>query len=105
MTASWIVALMAVFLGCSSSSDGGDQPDEFDAQVICEDFVTDRLEVPTSAEFLDQHAFSPTANSWRVSGLVRALDRTGSKVRLTYQCTLEYLGDDEWRARNVDVQD
>lgn len=105
MTLSGTVALMSLSSGCSGSSDAVDVPNSVEAQEICEGFVTDRLEAPTSAEFLDQHAFSPEPNVWTVRGMVRALDGTGSKVRLTYQCTLKYLGDDKWRARDVEVHD
>lgn len=98
LAAAYAVLVLTTFTSCStdsSSGDGGgdtDEGDGFGAEVMCEEFVKQRLKSPGSAVFSDQQHTDRGASTWDVTGVVDSWD---------YSCTMKYLGDDEWKARDV----
>lgn len=93
--------------GCSASTSSDDpEPDVEDdiaAEVMCEEFVKDRLKAPATAEFSDQHAESIGEQRWDVTGSVDSENSFGALIRSSYRCDIRYLGDDQWRAKTVKV--
>ncbi len=104
-----VTALAALTLtSCSSTSSGSDDPDEdtrddIAAEVMCEEFVKDKLKAPSTAEFTDQDATSTGQQRWDVTGAVDSQNGFGAMIRSTYRCDIRYLGDDQWRAKTVTV--
>lgn len=84
--------------GDSSSSSGGDGRDEFGAQVMCEQFVEDRLKAPATADFpsSSEYVVSGSGNSYTVQGYVDAENSFGAKIRTNFVCEVRDNGDDTW---------
>jgi len=88
----------------SSSIDSGPEPDRGDAigaQVICENFVEDRLRSPSSADFSGTEARHVRGPVWIVAGQVDSDNAFGASIRNTYICKVSYLGNDRWRLVNM----
>lgn len=98
------LAVMLLLLWAMSGLDAADNADEVDAQVMCEQFVKKQLKAPSTADFSEQSAISTGDNAWKVTGAVDAENIFGAKIRGSYSCELEYLGDDQWHATSVDIQ-
>lgn len=112
MTGAALAACLLIALGaCSSSEDGGssdnppvsDEGDGFTAEVMCEEFVKERLASPSSAEFSEQDHAERAGSTWLVTGVVDSENKFGAMLRADYACTMRYLGDDEWQGRKVSV--
>lgn len=96
---------------CSSGGGGSDEPDgpELDAQdgfmaeVMCEEFVKERLKAPATAEFSNQQHREIKDQRWDVTGIVDSENGFGALIRGSYRCDIRYLGDDNWRAKTVAV--
>jgi len=89
---------------CGSSDSGKDKPDvgdEFGAQVVCEDFVKDRLKSPSTADFGDWEREHVGATLWRVRGNVDSQNAFGAMIRNSFVCTVEAQGDDRYRLRKL----
>lgn len=80
--------------------------DGFGAEVICEEFVKQRLNFPGTAEFSDQdHQPSDEEEFWIVTGTVEADNASGQTQLANYRCNLTYdEGDEEWTASDVFLQ-
>lgn len=94
-----ITAAALALAACSYS----DEPDKYGAQVMCEDFVEDRLRSPGSADFQrPDSTIEVGTNEWQVSGSVDAENGFGALVRIDYVCTIRADGDGMWTL--VDLQ-
>lgn len=79
--------------GGDSSADAGD---EIGAQVVCEDFVEDRLKSPSTADFSETEV-TGVEPEFTVTGAVDSENSFGAAIRNTYSCTVMYTGNDNWR--------
>lgn len=101
-----VLPLLLMAVGCEVSSDddsGDDSGGGFAAEVMCEEFVKQQLKAPGSADFSEQQHNEVGEDKWRVVGVVDSENSFGAKLRADYACELKYVGDDEWRASNVEV--
>lgn len=92
--------------GCTTTGDSKkekDNGDEIGAEVMCEEFVKDRLKAPSTADFSDEKARSLGGPRWDVSGSVDAENSFGAPIRMQFRCDLKYMGNDKWRAKTVAV--
>lgn len=65
------------------------------AEVMCQQFVEDRLKAPTTADFDTAH--SGEGPTYTVTGTVDAENSFGAKVRSSFTCQVTYEGDERWR--------
>jgi hypothetical protein len=79
-----------------------DDPDKYGAEVMCEEFVEDRLKSPGSADFQRPTTTEVGTNTWLVSGSVDAQDGFGALVRVDYECTVRGDSDGLWTL--IDMQ-
>lgn len=89
-------AVIGVFALASLADDGGDsgsEPTGDKAVVMCEEFVSDRLKSPGSAEFGRASATSAGAGTWRVRGAVDSENGFGAMMRTDYVCVVSADGD------------
>jgi len=100
----WMLyAIGAVILLCIAAfvfpAVKGDKTDGFDAQVVCRDFVRDRLKAPSTADFSDvDHTGS--APTFTVTGNVDAENSFGAMLRMRFTCVVEDAGD-QWRLKSL----
>lgn len=99
LAAALLITPLAAGCGSSGKDDGGGG---FGAEVMCEEFVKDKLQSPASAEFSDQ-AHNDSKYGYRVTGIVDSENGFGAMLRADYACELKYVGADKWRAKNVEV--
>lgn len=81
-----------------------DKGDAETAQVMCERFVEDELLSPSSAEFYSDQAVDYGLRMFMGSGSVDSENASGTMVRSNFRCYMKYLGDDEWRPKQVNVR-
>lgn len=84
------VTLLALILACVGGAfaifSGGDTgPDSIGAEVMCEQFVKDRLKAPATAEF-PKPSTVQDGLTFTVTGAVDAENSFGAKVRTRYVC-------------------
>ena len=110
--------LMLVLLGCSAfwigtrighaqfdtAIDTG--PDKISAFVMCEQFVTDRLKVASTAKFPLSNGSDVTVSQlddahYRVNAYVDSQNSLGAILRIRYDCTVRYTGNENWRLENL----
>ena len=72
-----------------------DAPGEGEARVVCENFVSDRLKAPGSAEFNRPEITPDRDGQWVVRGSVDADNAFGATMRVDYTCTVRDTGDGE----------
>lgn len=93
---------------CSATTSDEPEEDREDgimAEIMCEEFVKDRLKAPATAEFSNQRAESIGDQRWDVTGTVDSENSFGALIRSNYRCDIRYVGDDKWRAKTVKVSD
>lgn len=95
-----LLIVAAIGGGCAVEDDGSG--DGFTAEVMCEEFVKDRLKSPATAEFSEQ-AHRADGAAWVVSGVVDSENGFGALVRSDYTCELRRVSDDEWQADAVNL--
>lgn len=103
-----LVALVALSVpalvsSCSTSPEDRKESEGFTAQVMCEEFVKDKLKAPSTADFSEQEHVAE-GKGWRVTGSVDSENSFGAKIRSSYTCVLENTGGDEWTASRVEVE-
>lgn len=77
--------------------------DEWTAQVMCEEFVGDKLKAASTAEFFNQQ-HKVTGKHWFVWGEVSAENSYGGTVDMAYSCLLDETKEDGvWHAKSVMV--
>lgn len=89
---------MLAVIGIGSLSDGDS---EAGARVACENFVTDRLVSPSSANF-SRPDVTEDNDLYTVSGHVDADNRAGAAIRIDYDCVVRHTGGDDWRLVQLD---
>lgn len=94
------VAMASVATGCSATDDA---PDKYDAQVMCEQFVEDRLKSPGSADFNDTTA-TGGGNTWHVTGTVDSQNGFGALVRSEFMCNMSVSGE-TWTLEDFNFED
>jgi hypothetical protein len=87
-----------------------DAGDDIGAIAICKKFVSQRLTAPTDAQWPGPFDEAPEVrqtglDTWRVASWVDAPNALGVHIRITYACTVRYLGDDQWRLEVLDLQE
>ena len=96
-----LLAVTVLLVSACSSDDGGsgdaDEGDAGTAQVMCREFIKDRLKSPSTADFSDESPTETGKQTWRVSGSVDSENGFGAMIRNDYVCTIRYAGDDNWR--------
>ena len=95
------IALMVaggIVLSLISNSGGGDGgADQYGAQVMCENFVKDRLKSPDSADFSNETTTMGVNDTlWEVSGDVDAENSFGASLRSHFTCVVRYTPADEY---------
>lgn len=97
VTVSW---LTGVFGGSSAATAPKVRtPDQFDAQVMCQQFVTDRLKAPASAVYASGRAVQRErldGDRYRIRSYVDAQNSFGAQVRTSFDCTVRYTHDEQW---------
>lgn len=96
-----------VWRGCSatgSGSDGGVQCDEMNARVAAEQFVTDNVKSPSTAEFGAGPEWKITnteGNRWSVVSWVDAQNAFGAVVRAKFHAVVVCKGDGNWTLESL----
>lgn len=75
----------------SSSGDGASGDENFsegEARFACEEFVSDQLKSPRTAEFTRPTVTGAGVDTWDVVGSVDAENSFGATVRIDYSCTV-----------------
>lgn len=104
--------LLLVFVAMAViSSSGETEPQKRDtmAMIQCRNFVRDRLNSPSTADFpfLDYSVTPEGSNTFLVKSYVDASNRFGATVRSNFNCRVRYVGGDDanqWNWRLVDLQ-
>ena len=94
--------------GSDSSEPEVDKGDSTDAYLVCQDFVSEGLKAPSTAEFasMSNSTINNTSGDyWSVSSYVDAQNSFGAMIRTHFVCELTYRGDDYYRLDNLDFGD
>ncbi|ROO51081.1 hypothetical protein EDC02_5945 [Micromonospora sp. Llam0] len=76
----------------------------FDAEVMCQEPIKDRLKAPATAEFPPAEVKKNGA-IYSVTGDVDAENGFGAKIRTGYKCTIKDNGDGTWTAIAVTLDE
>lgn len=90
--------------GTGHSSDRGH--DALGAWVMCQDFLEDRLQAPSTAYYPCCYSDFVTyegSRVYQVRSYVDAENAFGAKLRRDFVCRIEYRGNDEWRLRDLQI--
>ncbi len=87
-----------------------DAGDDIGAIAICKKFVSQRLAAPADAQWPGPFDEAPEVrqtglDTWRVASWVDALNTLGVPIRITYACTVRYLGENQWRLEVLNLQE
>jgi hypothetical protein len=76
------------------------------AEVMCEEFVTERLKAPSSAEFPGADLVEPLGgDQYQVTAAVDSQNGFGAMIRTGYVCTIQNTGGDEWTLVSLDMDE
>lgn len=97
-----VVAGIASFSMKSRNSTGADHDQSSMAHIQCNEFVKERLKVPSTADFpfLDFRATRVADNHYIVESHVDAQNAFGAKLRSSYFCDVEWNGIEAGDRRN-----
>lgn len=86
-----------IFVSCTASAINGAnrEPDEYDAQVQCQEWVKDKLKAPATADFGAISRSGTLASGFTITGTVDAENSFGAKLRNTWVCKIKASGD-QW---------
>lgn len=101
-----LFVIIAAVVSAFSGDDDGDSSgsNEIGAEVMCEEFVKERLKSPASAEFSDTRSISTgTPDEYEVTGSVDSENGFGAMLRSSYECTIRDNGDDTWTLIAIDL--
>ena len=112
----FILVILAVIIfaclmsrcGSDSSEPEVDKGDSIDAYLVCQDFVSEGLKAPSTAEFAsmsDSTIRNTSGDNWSVSSYVDAQNSFGAMIRTHFVCDLVYRGDGYYRLENLDIGD
>jgi hypothetical protein len=101
------LALLLPFLATASSC-GSDEPREphsqYDAWVMCETFIEQRLVAPSTVKYpagTSQYTTDLGGGRYYVSAYVDAQNGFGAMVRMPFECTVRWLWDDRWELEEI----
>lgn len=101
-----------VIYSCSTDSGGSDSTEPDDggggsmAEVMCENFVTDRLKAPSTADFPGADSVDELgSDEYEVTASVDSENGFGAMIRTDYVCTIRYSGDDKWTLVSLDINE
>lgn len=86
----------------SAGGDGEWEPTPIEARLICEEWVTERLVSPSTAEFNDG-VTTGGPNAYTVTGTVDSQNALGGTVRTGWTCDAEYRSSDQKWHGGVDI--
>jgi hypothetical protein len=96
-----VLVLVIMVANCGTEHVRPDLPssDGFDAYLMSQKFIKDRLLAPRTAQFCSFNETKVTVEGllFEVSGCVDAQNVYGALVRQHYRCTLQYVGHDRWQ--------
>lgn len=98
-----IVACLA-YVCVSTGGDSGPEHSEGMAWVMCEGFVEKRLKAPSTADFprYDQDNVEHEGDGrYTISAYVDAENSFGAKMRVPFDCVVQYKGEDRWRLIDI----
>lgn len=106
-----IVMLFLVGIVVYSCSAGGNDSgnddssnDEIGAEVMCEQFVTERLKAPSTAEFPGADSVVVTGDDqYKVTASVDSENGFGAMIRTDYVCLINDNGDETWTLVSLDM--
>jgi hypothetical protein len=79
-------------------------PDADGAATMCEEYVTDRLKAPATADFPGGAHVSSTADEWTVVASVDSENGFGAMIRTDYVCTVRDISG-KWDLVSLDMDD
>lgn len=88
----------------SSSDTDSYSHDKYDAQVLAEKEVKNRLKSPSSADFCWSPTVSRSGNTWTVSGYVDAQNSFGATVRSNYTVKITFTSKDYYRVDSCSIK-
>lgn len=99
-----IIAISAGAFDRASNPDDGDQAD---AVAACEDFVSDRLTSPGSAEFqrADSANVAKVADEYTYTGFVDSQNTFGALLRTDFTCTVRHIEGDTYELVDVSLRE
>lgn len=96
-----------VIYSCSTDSDSSedsDSSDEIAAEAMCEQFVTERLKAPATADFPGADSVVVTGdNQYEVTASVDSENGFGAQIRTDYVCVVHDNGGDRWTLVSLDL--
>jgi hypothetical protein len=105
----FLVIIGSVVYACANpSSDSGGSTDSEDssgmAEIMCEDFVTDGLKAPSTADFPGADSVETIkVDTYKVTASVDSENGFGAKIRTDYVCTIIDVGNDKWNLISLDI--
>lgn len=100
-----LIGLALLAIGNLTTVDGdvnGEAPTADTARVRCEDFVTERLKAPDTADFALPTVSGSGRSTWTVSGAVAVTNDAGAVVRVDYKCTVHGDSSGQWSLVELD---
>jgi len=72
------------------------------AFIHCQNFVTQRLKAPSTADFphLDRKSWKIDENTFAIQAYVDAQNSFGAKIRTNWTCEIKYNGGDQYSGAN-----
>jgi hypothetical protein len=99
-----LVILLVFVAGFAYCSTRPPRPahDTFDARVMCEQFIRERLKAPRTARFLGhENAHDLGGGRYEVIGHVDAQNSFGAMLRSSYVCQVQWIGGERWRLESL----
>lgn len=108
-TGTWIIVIIGAFIVVAAFSTAGKKPakdtsSKFDAWIMAQTFVEQRLTSPSTASYGSIGEQSSTQNvrdlgnsRYQVHGFVDAENGFGGTVRMYFKVILKYVGKNKWK--------
>ena len=106
------VGFLLVFACISALTDPGSErspsrePDELDAYLACQGFMSERLRAPATARYplLTSIDWAKEGNVWGFEAYVDAENTFGAKLRTRFNCQVRWdPGAELWRLENLEI--
>jgi hypothetical protein len=102
------IICLGIFL-LSRQGNGGTEksyvPNDTEASIMCQVFVERQLKAPKTADFpaTSQDKVTHTGSAWTIVSYVDAENSFGAMIRTDYDCTVEYIGNEEWKLISLET--